>query len=235
MAEVVLIVDDDPVQRRLLEAMIQRFGYRTTVVEGGDAACKAAGWSRGRTHRRRRPRSCHAGSRRAWRAGAHARSQRHRSRDRPDGAWRHRQHRLRDARRRNRFCRQAGERRAAAGIVAKCTRDQRAGRRTAAPQAQARGHVQHRRRDHTLIRNAARAQGGGKSRGVRDSGSGGRRIRRRQRADRARHSWQRRAPHQAIRCRQLRRPPRNACRVRSCSATRKVPLPAPPKSTAGNS
>ena len=40
MAEVVLIVDDDPVQRRLLEAMIQRFGYRTTVVEGGDTACK---------------------------------------------------------------------------------------------------------------------------------------------------------------------------------------------------
>ena len=40
MAEVVLIVDDDPVQRRLLEAMIQRFGYRTTVVESGDAACK---------------------------------------------------------------------------------------------------------------------------------------------------------------------------------------------------
>ena len=40
MAEVVLIVDDDPVQRRLLEAMIQRFGYRTAVVEGGDAACK---------------------------------------------------------------------------------------------------------------------------------------------------------------------------------------------------
>src|SRR6187401_2142323 len=40
MAEVVLIVDDEPVQRRLLEAMIQRFGYQTTVVEGGDAACK---------------------------------------------------------------------------------------------------------------------------------------------------------------------------------------------------
>jgi DNA-binding NtrC family response regulator len=40
MADVVLIVDDDPVQRRLLEAMIQRFGYRTTVVEGGDAACR---------------------------------------------------------------------------------------------------------------------------------------------------------------------------------------------------
>jgi len=40
MAEVVLIVDDDPVQRRLLEAMIQRFGYRATVVESGDDACK---------------------------------------------------------------------------------------------------------------------------------------------------------------------------------------------------
>jgi DNA-binding NtrC family response regulator len=40
MAEAVLIVDDDPVQRRLLEAMIQRFGYRTVVVEGGDDAVK---------------------------------------------------------------------------------------------------------------------------------------------------------------------------------------------------
>jgi CheY-like chemotaxis protein len=28
MSETVLIVDDDPVQRRLLEAMVQRFGYQ---------------------------------------------------------------------------------------------------------------------------------------------------------------------------------------------------------------
>ena len=28
MSPVVLIVDDDPVQRRLLEAMVERFGYR---------------------------------------------------------------------------------------------------------------------------------------------------------------------------------------------------------------
>jgi DNA-binding NtrC family response regulator len=35
---VVLIVDDDPVQRRLLEAMVQRFGYRAMLAEGGDAA-----------------------------------------------------------------------------------------------------------------------------------------------------------------------------------------------------
>jgi DNA-binding NtrC family response regulator len=38
MPEVVLIVDDDPVQRRLLEAMVQRFGYQPMVAESGDAA-----------------------------------------------------------------------------------------------------------------------------------------------------------------------------------------------------
>jgi DNA-binding NtrC family response regulator len=37
----VLIVDDDPVQRRLLEAMVRRFGYEAVVVEGGDAALRA--------------------------------------------------------------------------------------------------------------------------------------------------------------------------------------------------
>jgi DNA-binding NtrC family response regulator len=38
MSQVVLIVDDDPVQRRLLEAMVQRFGYEARLAEGGDAA-----------------------------------------------------------------------------------------------------------------------------------------------------------------------------------------------------
>jgi DNA-binding NtrC family response regulator len=38
MGERVLIVDDDPVQRRLLENMVGRFGYHTLTVEGGDAA-----------------------------------------------------------------------------------------------------------------------------------------------------------------------------------------------------
>jgi DNA-binding NtrC family response regulator len=38
MSQVVLIVDDDPVQRRLVEAMVQRFGYRAITAEGGDAA-----------------------------------------------------------------------------------------------------------------------------------------------------------------------------------------------------
>jgi DNA-binding NtrC family response regulator len=40
MADTVLIVDDDPVQRRLLEAMVQRFGYRTLTADGGDAALR---------------------------------------------------------------------------------------------------------------------------------------------------------------------------------------------------
>jgi DNA-binding NtrC family response regulator len=40
MSEVVLVVDDDPVQRRLLEAMVQRFGYQSMVADGGDAAVK---------------------------------------------------------------------------------------------------------------------------------------------------------------------------------------------------
>src|SRR6202008_360846 len=41
MPEVVLIVDDDPVHRRLLESMVQRFGYQTAVAGGGDEAVKA--------------------------------------------------------------------------------------------------------------------------------------------------------------------------------------------------
>ncbi len=37
MSQTVLIVDDDPVQRRLLEAMVRRFGYGTIVAEDGEA------------------------------------------------------------------------------------------------------------------------------------------------------------------------------------------------------
>jgi DNA-binding NtrC family response regulator len=47
MSELVLIVDDDPVQRRLLEAMVERFGYRALVAEGGDAAMRLLTGSEG--------------------------------------------------------------------------------------------------------------------------------------------------------------------------------------------
>ncbi len=40
MAETILIVDDDPVQRRLVESMARRFGYEAIAVDGGDAALK---------------------------------------------------------------------------------------------------------------------------------------------------------------------------------------------------
>ena len=40
MPETILIVDDDPVQRRLIESMARRFGYDSVAVEGGDAALK---------------------------------------------------------------------------------------------------------------------------------------------------------------------------------------------------
>jgi DNA-binding NtrC family response regulator len=38
MVERILVVDDDPVQRRLLQSMIARAGYDVVVAEGGDAA-----------------------------------------------------------------------------------------------------------------------------------------------------------------------------------------------------
>jgi DNA-binding NtrC family response regulator len=41
MPTTVLIVDDDPVQRRLLEAMVRRFGYDPVLADSGDAALTA--------------------------------------------------------------------------------------------------------------------------------------------------------------------------------------------------
>jgi DNA-binding NtrC family response regulator len=40
MSELILIVDDDPVQRRLVENMVSRFGYEAMTADGGDAALK---------------------------------------------------------------------------------------------------------------------------------------------------------------------------------------------------
>jgi DNA-binding NtrC family response regulator len=40
MAECVLVVDDDPVQRRLLENMVRKCGYDVVVAEGGDEAAR---------------------------------------------------------------------------------------------------------------------------------------------------------------------------------------------------
>jgi len=41
MSDLILIVDDEPVQRRLLTAMLQKLGYATESVNGGEAAIAA--------------------------------------------------------------------------------------------------------------------------------------------------------------------------------------------------
>ena len=51
MAASILIADDDAVQRRLVENMVQKCGYETMVVDSGDAAIAlltAAGRARDR-------------------------------------------------------------------------------------------------------------------------------------------------------------------------------------------
>ena len=45
MAQTILIVDDDPIQRRLLEAMVTRFGYQALTAESGEAALTLLGAS----------------------------------------------------------------------------------------------------------------------------------------------------------------------------------------------
>ena len=48
MAGSILIVDDDPVQRRLLEAAVTKFGHHAIVADGGEAALKILDGSAGR-------------------------------------------------------------------------------------------------------------------------------------------------------------------------------------------
>ena len=38
MAQTVLVVDDDPTQRRLLEAVVSRHGYDVEIAKGGEDA-----------------------------------------------------------------------------------------------------------------------------------------------------------------------------------------------------
>ncbi len=235
MSEVVLIVDDDPVQRRLLEAMVQRFGYRTLLAEGGDAAAHLLTGAHGHQRRLRGARPGDARSRRARRAGAHARGRARHAGHRADRPWRHRQCGLGHARGRRRFRGQAGRRRAPAGLAAQRHRRPPAGRRSAAAQAQARRHAQPGRRDHALGRHEAGAARGREGGGLHHSRSDRRRIRHRQGADRARHPRLGRAPRAGRSSRSIAARCRRTWSSRFCSATRRAPSPAPPKSTPANS
>ena len=46
----ILIVDDDPVQCRLLEATLHKFEYETIVRDSGDAALESRTMEIGRAH-----------------------------------------------------------------------------------------------------------------------------------------------------------------------------------------
>src|SRR5262245_27625375 len=48
MAAPILIVDDDPVQRRLLEGAVAKFGHEAILAGGGEAALQALDGPRGR-------------------------------------------------------------------------------------------------------------------------------------------------------------------------------------------
>ena len=235
MSAVVLVVDDDPVQRRLVE----RHGHplRLPGADGGQRRCRPPPPHRTPQTHRRLPgaRPGDARSRRARRHGAHARGRPRYPGDRADRPRRHRQCGLGDARRRLRFRGQAGEPRAAAGLLAQCARQQGAGRRTAPPAPQPRRHPDHGRRRHPLGGDAQGARRGGKGRRLQYPGADRRRIRRRQGHDRARH------PRLAARARpnpsspSIAAPCRKTLSSRFCSATRKAPSPAPPKSTPASS
>ena len=41
MADLILIVDDEPVQRRLMQGLVEKLGYKTLCVDGGKAAMEA--------------------------------------------------------------------------------------------------------------------------------------------------------------------------------------------------
>ena len=42
MSSTILIVDDDPVQRRLLDTMVHRLGFEAVAVDSGEAALRGA-------------------------------------------------------------------------------------------------------------------------------------------------------------------------------------------------
>ncbi len=42
MAALILVIDDDPIQRRLLEAMVRRFGYDVETLDSGEARSRRA-------------------------------------------------------------------------------------------------------------------------------------------------------------------------------------------------
>ncbi len=169
MPERILVVDDDPVQRRLIENMVRKFGYEAIVAEGGDQAARILtsdeaaridcvildlvmpdldGFGAARAHAQRRYRD---------------------PGNRADRAWRHRQCDLGDAGRRVRLRGQARQSRTAAGVIEERTDAKRARRRIAAHEAQPHRHPDVPRHHYPQHRHGQRAAAGGKGRSIRIS------------------------------------------------------------------
>ena len=234
MAETILIVDDDPVQRRLLEGMATRFGYEVMSAEGGDAAVAALTGADARIDcivldlvmpdldgygvlARMRDaglnvpvivQTAHGGIDKvvsAMRAGAA---------DfvvKPVGAERL-QVSLRNA----------------LSTSALETEFQRM-KRSRTGTLTFRDIITRNARMQNVLRMAEKAAAS------LDPGADRRRVRRRQGADRARHPRLGRAAREALRRGQLRRDPGKPRRVRRCSATRRARSPARPKGTPASS
>ena len=213
MTALILIVDDDPIQRRLLEAMARRFGYDAECVEFGRSGARAPRGERPAAGQSPDPRPRHARSRRHGRAGADAPARHRRPRDRADGAWLDRGRHLRDARGRDRFRRQAGRRRAPAGVDPQCVARRCARGRTATRDAAQRRRTQLSRHRHPRRIDGAHRPARRARRQVEHPRSDRRRIRRRQGTDGARDPGRLRPARQTVRHRQLRRAAGDAGRI----------------------
>ena len=205
MAALILVVDDDPIQRRLLEAMTRRFGYEVETAEIRRRGAGAARGGRPSAGRSDRARSGDARPRRHGRIDAPAAARRRHPRHRANRPWLDRGGDLGDARRRLRLRRQAGRRRTTAGVDQERAARRRARGRAAARDAPARRRAdvprrRHQGREHGAHHSSRRAR-----RQVEYPGADRRRIGRRQGTDGARHPGRLRSPRQAVRHRQLRR------------------------------
>ena len=214
MAALILVVDDDPIQRRLLEAMTRRFGYESETAEFGRGGAGAARGARPSAGQSGHSRSRHARSRRHGRARPHAPARHRDAGDRADRARLDRGGDLGDARRRDRFRRQAGRGRAAAGLDQERAAGRRARRRAAPRQpAQRRRARLPRHRHPRRSRWRARMRLAERAAKSNIPGADRRRIRRRQGAAGARDPGRLGAARQAVRHRQLRRACRKPGRV----------------------
>ena len=193
MPKLVLIVDDDPAQRRILEETIKRLGFETKTAQGGEQALQIlegpiAAPSRSCCSTS----SCPAST--AWRCcDALAPQAGHPADHRADRARLDRCRHHRHARRRRRLRRQADLARAPRGVDQERAQDRGAAGRDHPHQEEGRRHADLRRPHRARRSHAARHRARPPRRRLQHPGADRGRERRRQGADRARHPGRERA------------------------------------------